>query len=168
MKRRGFSYIEIVISISIVISLMGLIQYRSNTESIRLENTANEIVSAIRLTKQMRDSGDINAEFSIISNNDYQSYCIKTFVDKKRTTVFEERVDSDIHISKKNISQESYEENNDKSGYIDINRQEIKISFSGSTGTGASILLWSKNSPMSYKITIVPTSARIHMYKYKS
>ena len=76
MPRKGFSLIEIIISVAIIISLMGLITFKSNSDSIILENTANEITSAIRAVKQIYDAGDTNAYFSIVQNSEGRFYRI--------------------------------------------------------------------------------------------
>lgn len=169
MRRNGFSLIEIIISVSIMVLLMGLITFRNNSDSIILGNTANEITSAIRAVKQIHDAGDKNAYFSIVQTSQGRFYRITQRKNGTNTVTVHKEIHKNIRVSKKVINSEEYSPDNNNSGYTDGGAiSEIKISFSGVTGTGTSILLSSKNCKTQYKITIIPTSARIHLYKFKS
>ena len=167
MPRKGFSLIEIIISVAIIISLMGLITFKSNSDSIILENTANEITSAIRAVKQIYDAGDTNAYFSIVQNSEGRFYRITQRKNGTSTVTVHKKIHPKVQVYKKSINSEVYNPDNNNSGYGEATISETKISFSGATATGTSILLSSKSCPTSYKITIIPTSARIHLYKFK-
>ena len=54
-RSSGFTLIEIVISLAIIILAFGLITVKLNTERIIVENTADELTSAIRYAKQLTE-----------------------------------------------------------------------------------------------------------------
>lgn len=163
-RNRGFTLIEIIISISILLLTFGLMTLKYNKDSIVLENTANELTSAIRYAKQLNEAGNTGASFSIFRDQKGYYYTVKK-TKNSSDIVVEGRIDSAVILFQKTVP-ENYQPDKEDTGY-GTNLRELEIKFSGSGASGTSILIKGKNTRNQYKITVIPTSARIHLYKYK-
>lgn len=159
-SKSGFTLLELMIVITILLSLAFLISIRNNKEGILLENSAHEMVSAIRLARQKYDAGDSMAKFQIIYKNGQHYFQVLEHGPK---TVVDIPIDKSVILSKKMISDS--ENAGDDLGFIALGTRPIEIQFSGETATGTSFLLQGKGTKIKYKITIVPTSSRVHIYK---
>lgn len=161
--RDGFTLVEIIISVSIILLFMGLARVKDGSEIFMLENTANEMVSALRLTKQISESGDQSAYFSIRKDKDGFYFTITERINNISKETERKRVHRNIQIMLNDSEPENYEPTKSE-----IPLEVLKVTFSETTGTGATIFLRSKNTKKLFRITIVPTSGRVHLYKFRS
>lgn len=158
--KNGFTLLELMIVITILLSLAFLISIRNNNEGILLESSAQEMVSAIRLARQKYDAGDSMAKFQIIYKNGQHYFQV---LERGPKTAVDIPIDKSVILSKKIISDS--ENAGDDFGFISLGTMPIEIRFSGENATGTSFLLEGKNTQIKYKITVVPTSSRVHIYK---
>lgn len=162
---KGFTLIEIIVAVSLVILAFSLLSIKIPAQKIIVENTANELASAIRYTRQLYEAGDKGVYFVISKESDGNHYKIIETKNRIKTVTLDKKIDDEVLISQKINIPEDHIPNNGNSGYTDVNQKIIEIKFSGNTATGTSILLKGKNSKEIYKITVIPTSSRIHLYK---
>lgn len=158
--KKGFTLLELLIVITILLSIAFLISIRNNNEGILIENSAQEMVSAIRLARQKYDAGDSSAKFQIIYKNG-QYYA--QVLERGPKTAVNIPIDKSVILSKRLISDNENEM--DDLGFITLGTRPIEIGFRGENATGTSFLLEGKHTSIKYKITIVPTSSRVYIYK---
>ena len=163
-RSSGFTLIEIVISLAIIILAFGLITVKLNTERIIVENTADELTSAIRYAKQLTESGSTGVSFAIKKEQDGYYYTVSE-MRNTTTEILKGKINNSVILFQKAVT-EGHELDNQDTGY-QASLQALEIKFSGSSASGTSILIKGKNTRSKYKITVIPTSARIHLYQYK-
>lgn len=158
-KNRGFTLLELMIVITILLSLTFLVTIKKHDESILLENTANEIVSAIRYARHSYDSGN-NSVWGLLKREKEQYYFQ---VIERNKTMINIPIDSSIRLLKKYT--DDAESENNTNGFNELGATPLEIKFSGDSTTGISLLLYNASVSTQYKITIVPTSSRVHVHK---
>lgn len=165
----GFTLIELIIALSIITLAMFLVSIRIQFEDIILKGEANNIVSALRYTRQLDISGEFTQNFVIGTNDGDIYYKIsdllypqKIYLNKKlnaniivgssaSVNINDEGIDSDIEYIK--VSK-------------DHNKIFTKIRFTRNAAAGGgTIVLRGLNASKSYKITVVPTSGRVYLYE---
>lgn len=156
--KRGFTLFEIVLVITILLSLTMLISIKRGNEQIVLENTANEISSAIRYARNCYDSGDSSVYFTIAAKEGQYHARV---IEKGFVTTLDIPIEKFIKLSKKSRTDEDESFHN----FFPMNTKPLEIRFYPNASTGISILLQSEGSSSKYVISVVPTSSRVHLYK---
>lgn len=154
---KGFTLLEILIVVSILLAVSLLITIRVNEQVVLVESTTQEMVSAIRLAREKYDAGDPLAKFRIVFKQGQYYYQV---LERGTEMSVDIPIDRSVIISKKMVADEEGE-----NGFVGLNTRPLEIRFSGSTATGTSIMVEGKHSLGKYKITVVPTSSRVHIYK---
>ncbi len=137
-----------------------------HNDEILLENTANEIVSAIRYARARYDAGDNQSKFVIAYSNGQYSYRVIHRAEGTLglSTAVNVPIDNKILLSRALSGDETDYSNYDFKG---IGSLGTTISFNESSSTGISLLLTSETKKSIYMITVVPSSSRVHLYKVK-
>ena len=176
--RRGFTLVELIIVITILLSFSLVLVIQRNQQAILLENTANEMVSALRYARMRYDAGDGMACFRIqLVDGQHHIRVFERSRDTARESIAVDiPVDPSIRILSKVRGE--YEEEETVHSLTDLGSMvtsTLEVRFSGQSAIRGSgdhscytFVLQGKSEPYYYKITIVPTSSRIHLYKLKS
>lgn len=159
---RGFTLVEIIIVISLILVSFSVLSIRNHKQEQILAQTANELVSAIRYTRQLQQAGDWDARFQIAS--DAEGYVYRVLENKTgvATTVVEGRVDPEVKLLKRESLYENAESDDIRNHSMFAH---LEIRFTQDAGTGTSILVSGRDDRTAYKITVIPTSGRIHLYQ---
>ncbi len=167
--QKGFTLIELILVITILLSFAFFALLKVSHRPIVLENTANELVSALRYARACYEAGDSNVKFSIELVDGQNHIRIRERVTEHLNAeiTVDIPIDPSIRIMSKNIHAETTKDENEKSldGYSQLFTNSIEITYSGKTTTGKTFVLMSDKEKYYYKITIVPTTSRVHLYK---
>lgn len=171
MKRfdkNGFTLIELIIAISLITVVAFLVSIKIQMENIILKGEANNIVSALRYTRQLNINGEFRQRFVLFSENG--KICYRIAQDAQPNKIYLKK-DIDSCVILQSSASADLEDKGISSSikYTKLNKDTNKefniIKFKKNSATGASILLQNLNGPKIYKITIVPTSGRIYLYE---
>lgn len=165
----GFTLIELIIALSIIMLTMFLVSIRIQFENIVLKGEANNMVSALRYTRQLDINGEFTQNFVIGTKNGDIYYMISDMLNSPETYLYKE-LNKDIIIGTSasiNIDDEGI--TNDIE-YIKVNKNYndifTKIRFTRNAAVGGgTIILRGLNASKFYKITVVPTSGRVYLYE---
>lgn len=165
----GFTLIELIIALSIITIAMFLVSIRIQFENIILKGEANNVVSALRYTRQLDINGEFTQNFVLKTKGGDIYYMIsdllyppKTYLCKKLNTNIIVGTSASVNINDEGVESDVE--------YIKVNKNysEIftKIRFTRNAAAGGgTIILKGLNTSKSYKITVVPTSGRVYLYE---
>ncbi len=159
VKRRGFTLLEVLIAITIVLTVVLATWANRNDDPLILQNTAEEIASAIRYARRCYDAGDNSAYFQIARSEG--RYYFRVYESGPRMTI-NIPIDPSIKIATGAFAEDRSDEVVNE--YASLGDYPLTIKFANGTGSGTAILLSSKTVRAQYKITVVPISSRVHVY----
>lgn len=161
IKKNGFTIIELLICISMVLTFSLFVLYGNKVgRSISLNNVTNEIASALHYASNLSENQNHSVIFRIIKKDNEYKYQIIEYGHKMN---MENNIPKNIKI----LSRSDIQEIEDKSKHFEMGNRPITIEFNNMTATGSnSIILMDNSLKTFYKITVVPTSSRIHIYKF--
>lgn len=168
INQKGFTLIELIIAIALIIAAIFLVSLRIKLENIILKGEANNIVSALRYTRQLNINGEFRQRFVLFSKDGKICYRVaqyeafgKLYLEKEIDSVVIVQSSAAADLDDDGISSSIKYTKLNK----DINKEFNVIKFKKNSATGCSIALQSLRSSKIYKITIVPTSGRIYLYE---
>ncbi len=166
--KNGFTLIELIIAIALIIAAIFLVSLRIQLENIILKGEANNMVSALRYTRQLSINGEFRQRFVLFSKDG--KICYRVAQDAAPVTIhLKKELDSIVIVQSSAAADLDDEGISSDIKYTklskDIDEDFITIKFKKNSATGCSIVLQSLRSSKIYKITIVPTSGRIYLYE---
>lgn len=159
-NKRAFTLLEMVIVISIMLTLTLVHTISKNDDGIILQNTANEIVSAIRFARRQYEAGDATVKFRI-SKIDGKFYY--TVIENAHVQTIHNPIPTSIVVSRRTAEDNQLGDEN--TGFVPAGNMITEVKFSGETSSGISLRLESKSVKKSYIVTVIPISSRIHLYE---
>lgn len=166
---RGFTLIELIAATAIIVLALFLISFRIKMQDIILKGEVNNIMSALRYTRELDINGEFYQYFILGAENGKFYYKVSNGAFPE-TIYIKEYIDPCVIIHK-NISAE-YDESlpEDNTEYQKLNKningRINQIRFTKNAAIGAcSIKFECLKSSKEYKITIVPTSGRVYLYE---
>ncbi len=169
-KPDGFTLIELLIVSALIILTMFFASVKSDFNSIKLKNEANNIVSALRYTRQLNTNGEIAQKF-IITVEKGEIYYAVSDMSSEAKVYLKNKMDKNIILQKKTVL-DADEDGYDQGNYTKVNKEsdclfyQTRFTQNAAVG-GGTIILETNKSKKIYKITIVPTSGRIYIYEIK-
>ena len=168
-ENRGFTLVELIAATAIITLAIFLINFRIKMEDIILKGEVNNIMSALRYTRELDINGEFYQYFILGAENGRFYYKVSNGASPE-TIYIKEYIDPCVIIYK-NISEESEETlPEDNTGYQKLNKningRINQVRFTKNAAIGAcSIKFECLKSKKEYKITIVPTSGRVYLYE---
>lgn len=169
LKSNGFTLIELLIVSALIILAFFFATVKADLDSIKLKSEANNIVSALRYTRQLNTNGELYQKFIITAENGSIYYSVSE-ISGDYKTYLKNKIDKNIIVKNKAAVDMDESIAGIKNGYStvnpDLNYQIHKTYFTQNAAVGGgTILLETARSSKIYKITIVPTSGRIYLYE---
>lgn len=166
--KNGFTLIELIIAISLITLALFLVSLKIQLENIILKGEANNIVSALRYTRQLSINGEFKQRFVLFSKDG--KICYRIAQDEAFGKVYLiKTIDPSVIVQSSAAADLDDDGISSSIKYTklnkDINKEFNVIKFKKNSATGCSIILEGLRSSKIYKITIVPTSGRIYLYE---
>lgn len=163
--KKGFTLLELIIVISIIMSLSFFVIFnlQKMNEEMMLKTQVNQVMESLIYSSKLADR---NEEYSKFTISDSKGERVCRVIDKNKgleKVVFSNHLNKNIRIFLEDIYI-----NGGMSKYYDSYgvRKYIEVKFYNDTSSGnGTIIFDTKKSSKYYKITIVPTSKRIHLYE---
>lgn len=162
-SKKGFTLVEVMVSVAIVLVFAGILLVNMNlNRKILLENTAYDIVSVLRYAHNASEHQNRTVVFRIVKQNDVYRYQI---IEYGINRTLDKELPKNIKILARTGIEER--ETNSKLHYFEMGSNPIMLEFHSMSAIGAnSLIVMDNNLKEFYKITVVPTSSRVHIYKY--
>lgn len=171
MTRDGYTLIELIVVSALMVIILLMASLKAGLGTTVLNSEANGMLSAVRYTRQLNINGELSQRFKIISEDGALYYCIESERYPFKTYL-KTKIDENIIVQKKIMADEDNNLAINLAEYTKINKDVNYIFFeshftnNAANGDGT-LIIEAIDSYMIYKITIVPTSGRIYMYKIK-
>lgn len=162
--KKGFTLVEVMVSVAIILLFTAILLININIEKkILLENTAYEIASTLRYAHNASENQNGTVVFQIIKKDDVYRYQILEY---GRLRTLDKELPKNIKVlARTNLDERK---KNSKQHYFEIGSNPIVLEFHSASAIGANSLIVMDNDVKEfYKITVVPTSSRVHIYKYE-
>lgn len=163
-RDKGYTLIEILISMFILLLLTSITVFAPKIEQIELKSLAYSMASTLRLAREYNLEGE-DYKFFIESQGGEFRYGLRKSGEYLNESI--KKVPRDIAIRKNIAPSEDGEATGD---YVilnpNINQLEVEIRFTPQAAIGATTIQIEKNRLSTYYvISVVPTSGRVHIYK---
>ena len=162
--KKGFTIMEVLVTVSIVLLFSSILILSMNiNKKILLKNTAFEIVSVLRYAHNASEHQNNSVQFQIVEQKGKFKYQVIEY-GRFRT------IDNEIPPNIKILARTALEERDtiSKEFHFEMGTMPITLEFNSMSAIGTnSLIIMDNDLKEFYKITVVPTSSRVHIYKYE-